>query len=191
MLTETIDLSFLQTIIDNSTLLEADASGPKVLLTSKRTIIKIFRRKRLLSSALWRPYSLRFIKNAEKLGKLGIPSITPIRHIKIAKHPITAVEYFPLEGRTLQEIYHEDPLKLTRKSNDVKKFIYTLHEKGIYFRSLHLGNIVVTPDGKFGLIDIADMRFFGKPLSTGQKKRNSEHFKNHLKRNNLSKINLP
>ncbi|WP_237140568.1 toluene tolerance protein [Pseudomonas oryzihabitans] len=191
MLSESIDISSLETILKNSTLLEADASGPKVLLTQEKTIIKLFRRKRLLSSALWKPYSLRFINNAEKLKKLGIPSIIPIRHIKIIKHSLTAVEYFPLAGKTLQEIYLEDPLKLKRKNSAIKRFINTLHEKGIYFRSLHLGNIIITPDGRFGLIDIADMRFFGKPLNSNQRKRNSEHFKSHLKRNGLLKVDLP
>ncbi|MDV3180598.1 MAG: hypothetical protein Q8829_02880, partial [Candidatus Phytoplasma australasiaticum] len=143
MLSESIDISSLETILKNSTLLEADASGPKVLLTQEKTIIKLFRRKRLLSSALWKPYSLRFINNAEKLKKLGIPSIIPIRHIKIIKHSLTAVEYFPLAGKTLQEIYLEDPLKLKRKNSAIKRFINTLHEKGIYFRSLHLGNIII------------------------------------------------
>ncbi|NMZ66740.1 toluene tolerance protein [Pseudomonas oryzihabitans] len=188
---ESIHPAELKDIIEKSVLLEADASGPKVLLTPQKTIIKIFRRKRFFSSALWSPYSLRFIKNAEKLKKIGIPTITPIRHLKIAKEPLTAVEYTPLAGKTLKDIYLEAPSKFASRNKEIRKFISTLHEKGIYFRSLHLGNIVLTSDGNFGLIDIADMRFFGKPLSNSQKNRNEEHFKSYLKRNNLLKIKLP
>jgi len=188
---ESIHLTELKDIIEKSALLEADASGPKVLLTPQKTIVKIFRRKRFFSSALWNPYSLRFIRNAEKLKKIGIPTITPIKHFKILKEPLTAVEYIPLAGKTLRELYLEAPLKLAHKNKEIKKFISLLHEQGIYFRSLHLGNIVLTPDGGFGLIDIADMRFFGNPLSSNLRKRNEEHFKSYLNRNNISKIKLP
>ena len=39
-----------------------------------------------------------------------------------------------------------------------------LHEKGIYFRSMHLANVILTPDGTLGLIDISDMKTFHRPL---------------------------
>lgn len=188
---ESIHLAELENIVQQSVLLEADASGPKVLLTPQKTIVKIFRRKRLLSSALWSPYSLRFIKNAERLKKIGIPTVTPIKHMKVKKQPLTVVEYIPLTGKTLKEIYLESFTTFKNKNIEIREFIKTLHEKGIYFRSLHLGNIVLTPSGKLGLIDIADMRFFGKPLSNSQKKRNEEHFRSYLKRNNILKTQLP
>jgi len=38
-----------------------------------------------------------------------------------------------------------------------------LHEKGIYFRSMHLANVILTPDGTLGLIDISDMKTFHRP----------------------------
>ena len=58
---------------------------------------------------------------------------------------------------------------------DLASFITTLHDLGVYFRSLHLGNIVKTPDGALGLIDISDMRCLGKPLSKGMRRRNYQH----------------
>lgn len=51
-------------------------------------------------------------------------------------------------------------------------FVRTLFDRGIYFRSLHLGNIVRTPDGTLGLIDITDIRTFPIPLPRLMRKRN-------------------
>tara|TARA_R110001592_G_scaffold363352_2_gene684792 strand:- start:58669 stop:58977 length:309 start_codon:yes stop_codon:yes gene_type:complete len=63
------------------------------------------------------------------------------------------------------------------------KFIRDLHEKGIYFRSLHLGNIVLTPENQFGLIDISDMKFYRKPLSKNRRLRNFKHCSRYLEDN--------
>ena len=45
----------------------------------------------------------------------------------------------------------------------------------MYFRSLHLGNVVITPDGSLGLIDIADMQVLGSSISNQKRKRNFLH----------------
>ncbi len=54
-------------------------------------------------------------------------------------------------------------------------FMATLHERGIYFRSAHLGNIVLTPEHQLGLIDIADMRVYRRPLRKTLRLRNFKH----------------
>lgn len=54
-------------------------------------------------------------------------------------------------------------------------FISKLHNLGIYFRSLHFGNIVQTPEGELGLIDIADMSIFPQALGLGRRLRNFRH----------------
>ena len=53
--------------------------------------------------------------------------------------------------------------------------IARLHERGVYFRSLHLGNVVQTPQGELGLIDIADMKTQRRALGRTQRKRNFAH----------------
>lgn len=50
-----------------------------------------------------------------------------------------------------------------------------LHEKGIYFRSAHLANVILTPDGKLGPIDISDMKTFHRPLRKRLGLRNFKH----------------
>ena len=55
------------------------------------------------------------------------------------------------------------------------ELIARLHERGVYFRSLHLGNVVQTPQGELGLIDIADMKTQRRALGRTQRKRNFAH----------------
>lgn len=38
------------------------------------------------------------------------------------------------------------------------------HAKGIYFRSAHLANVILTLGGTLGLIDISDMETFHRPV---------------------------
>src|SRR5690606_7954122 len=56
------------------------------------------------------------------------------------------------------------------------EFIARLHQQGVMFRSLHLGNILLDDDGQLGLIDIADMRCWPWPLNRWQRARNFVHF---------------
>ena len=65
----------LNQMIDGAKVLEADSYGPKVYLLQDGNILKLFRRKRIFSSALFRPYSKRFIDNAVELQKLGVPPL--------------------------------------------------------------------------------------------------------------------
>jgi hypothetical protein len=54
-----------------------------------------------------------------------------------------------------------------------------LHEQGVYFRSLHLGNVLVLDDGEFGLIDLADMRIYPSSLSSSLRLRNLRHMQRY------------
>jgi tRNA A-37 threonylcarbamoyl transferase component Bud32 len=69
----------------------------------------------------------------------------------------------------------DDPDSGDNLRSQLGTFIAQLHEKGIYFRSAHLGNVVLTPEGHLGLIDIADMRTYRRPLRKAQRIRNFKH----------------
>lgn len=84
--------------------------------------------------------------------------------------------YRPLAGQTLKDIYLQAPDAFLNEVPRLAAFIRDLHNKGIYFRSLHLGNIVLTPEGSLGLIDIADMSVQSRPLSAAKARRNLAHF---------------
>jgi len=173
-----------QEITLGAQVIERDSHGPKVYLFDNGDYLKVFRRKRLLSSALLTPYSVRFWKNAERLEKLGIPTVKPLKLFKLSKPGWTAVRYKALEGVTLKAIheqFHHDERRLEQLSELFK----TLHRKGVYFRSMHLGNIVLTPSGQLGLIDIADLTFQSRALSRNKAQRNLAHFERYLKYNGL------
>ncbi|MDE1461923.1 hypothetical protein [Spartinivicinus poritis] len=168
-----------------ATIVEQDGCGVKVLTLTDGTFLKLFRNKRFISSARIYPYARRFANNANSLKKAGITTVTVIETYKINLPPRSIVRYQPLSGNTVREVARSN--LDTLKQGQIKKiaqFIAILHNKGIYFRSLHLGNILVTEDGNLGLIDISDMKFYSKPLSVGKRIRNFRHlmrYKNDAK----------
>lgn len=174
-----------QKLTHGAKVLEADSYGAKVYLLGDGNILKVFRRKRLISSALLRPYSQRFIDNALRLAELGIPTLQVISHHKLDEPGKTAVLYRPLPGKTLLQLSREPDFSWHRHLPDLTGLIRHLHHCGIYFRSLHLGNVVVTPEGLLGLIDVADMRFMRAPLSPRMIRRNVQHFSRYIQRERL------
>lgn len=175
----------LNQMVEGARVLEADSFGPKVFLLPDGNILKLFRRKRLLSSALFRPYSKRFIDNALQLEKRGIPTLQALKFHRLETPGMTAVLYRPLPGETLRQIANKEGFDWQQALPALSKFIRELHTAGVYFRSLHLGNIVVTPDNQYGLIDVADMRFMRAPLSSRMIKRNVQHFARYIARERL------
>ena len=149
----------------------SDEYGDKVLLLGDGTYLKLFRIKRFVTSAHFFPYWRRFARNAGQLTELGVPTLK-VREIYDIPHLArTAVHYDPLVGMTLRELPDLDA-DLVRK---LGRFLTILHERGIYLRSLHFGNVVLTPEGELGLIDIADMRIRQGPLSRRLRVRNYRH----------------
>ena len=155
-------------------MLEKDERGEKVVRLADGTFIKLFRRRRRITSDILRPYARRFVDNALALEKLGIPSPKIIALYRIPEMSCDVVHYHPLPGMTLRAIIaNELELQEARHLRlAFNIFVRRLHEKGIYFRSLHLGNVVLTPRLGMGLIDISDVRLHGKPLSRFWRARN-------------------
>lgn len=159
---------------ENATVLEADGSGDKVLLLEDGTILKLFRRKRLISSALLFPYAQRFADNIDALKKRGIPCPDVIATYRIASISRDAVRYTPLPGLTIRQVLKEHGESAPLRA-ELGTFIAHLHDRGVYFRSLHLGNVILTPESKLGLIDISDMKCQRRRLSDSKRLRNFQH----------------
>lgn len=163
-----------QALREGAEVLEADRHGEKVLRLADGTFLKLFRRKRLITSAAWSPYALRFAQNAEALARLGIPVPEVIEIMRIASLKRDAVHYRPLAGTTLRAWNRQPGDETARRDLQARfgEFVVRLHQKGIYFRSLHLGNVIQTPNGEFGLIDFSDMRIYPWPLPRFMRVRN-------------------
>lgn len=159
---------------EGATVLELDGFGDKVLRLRDGTMLKLFRRKGLLTSATLFPYARRFVRNALALARAGIPVPRVIALLRVPELARDVVHYQPLAGQTLRELARTglDAGQRRKLRDDLTRFIIGLHGKGIYFRSLHIGNVVVTPDGRFGLIDFTDLRIYPWSLGKYQRRRN-------------------
>ncbi len=147
----------------NAQILEQDERGVKVVQLPSGEILKVFRVKRLISGANIYSYARRFCRNAERLSKLAIPTVS----IKVLYHfegsSNTAVLYSPLPGKTIRQLIRENAIS-PNLAEKMGEFLANIHSKGIHFHSLHTGNVVQMPDGNLGLIDISDMSVYAWPL---------------------------
>ena len=155
-------------------LLERDYRGEKVLLTPDTHIIKLFYPRRRFTSARIYSYAHRFCNNARKLREKGIITVRcdQLRYDRSNhRHLIT---YPARPGTTLRSRLGE-----TGSPGDyldkLAGYLVTLHSRGILFRSIHLGNILVLENGDYGLIDIADTNIQQRPLCLRKRARNFRH----------------
>jgi tRNA A-37 threonylcarbamoyl transferase component Bud32 len=91
------------------------------------------------------------------------------------------VHYWPLPGETLRHVLSNSPN--ARRQELVEQFgelLAKLHASGVYFRSVHLGNVLVQPNGQLGLIDLADMRISHFALSLHKRQRNLKHMRRYI-----------
>lgn len=173
---ELLSNDVLQGYLENAEILEADPrSGIKVAKLEDGNMLKFFRVKRWYSSARFFSYARSFCRNAERLSALNIPTvkIKQLFHCESALR--TAVLYAPLPGRTFMQLLKSGELTESHVRS-LGQFIAHLHDLGIYFRGLHLGNIVLTPEGQLGLIDISEMTISPFRLSLHRRLRNFERF---------------
>ncbi|HDY98799.1 MAG TPA: toluene tolerance protein [Pseudomonas sabulinigri] len=159
-----------------ASVLEEDGHGVKVLRLADGTFLKLFRRKSWLSKNAFFTPAERFAENAALLQQRHIPCPQIIALYHLPDPYRSVVHYSPLAGNTLRQLLNDssgiDSFELLM---NLAAFVTSLHDKGVYFRSLHLGNIVLTPDNEFGLIDISDMRCLNRPLSKRLRARNYQH----------------
>jgi hypothetical protein len=155
-------------------ILEKDPRGIKVFKLENGTILKIFRIRNRISSAYLYSYARRFCRNAKRLQKLAIPTIKVKQLFNFSDSSNTAVLYEPLPGETLRKLAYSGELS-DETCAELGKFIAKLHDDGVHFRSLHLGNIVLTPSRELGLIDISDMSIYPWRLLVNTRIRNFRH----------------
>ncbi|MGE8188872.1 O-antigen ligase family protein [Pseudomonas sp. NPDC086278] len=170
----------LQQLSDQAQIIEEDGLGPKVLRLVDGSFLKLFRRRRWYTSGSFNPYSERFAVNSEQLRTMGIPTPQILALYRL-ENGSSAVHYSPLPGNTLRQVLQGITAPAVRQAlvERFGKFMAQLHEQGVYFRSLHLGNVLVLDDGEFGLIDVADMRIYPSSLSLSLRQRNLRHMQRY------------
>ncbi|TFY94263.1 polymerase [Pseudomonas nabeulensis] len=168
-----------EALSNGAEVIEEDGLGPKVLRLEDGTFLKLFRARRWYTSGAFTPYSERFASNCEQLRQLDIPA-PHILDLYSLQDGSSAVRYQPLPGRTLRQALQGLDSSLRESLIErFGRFIAQLHENGVYFRSLHLGNVLILDDGQFGLIDVADMRIYPSALRSTLRQRNLKHMQRY------------
>ena len=176
-----LDSTGYHSLIAHAQTLESDAHGAKVLRLTDGSYLKLFRRKHLISSAIWSPYALRFAKACRILAAYDIPCPGILQVYRVPEVARDAVHYTPLPGHTLRQLIQQglEEAEAIRLRRAFGALVARLHARGVYFRSLHLGNVVLTPQGTLGLIDLADIRFYRRALNRFQCQRNFKHLQRY------------
>jgi len=169
--------------------LEKDARGPKVLALADGSFLKIFYTRRRPFLARLFPYAARFARNLAMLRDAGFNVPEIIETFWLDKSTgLSGCLYQPLPGVSMESVFRTDPYLIKKHLPELANFIKSLHKSGIYFRSLHIGNIILLPNGSFGLIDVLDLQNKRAPLGRSLVSRNFGHLRNHLKRKKLEEF---
>lgn len=165
--------SAYQQLVANAIVLKERHGKPAILLTPDKLIVKhIYRRSWFSSSRIW-PYAQRFINGAKLLHERGIlaPTVRARYYYPTAGCDILVYEY--LDGKSLYTLANENNYSYVEK---IPAFIAKLHDLGIYFRDLHLDNVIVHNE-EFALIDLASIkcRRLSRSLNLKYRARNLAH----------------
>ena len=146
----------------------------KVFEKNENTIIKLFYWKnKLITSDKLRPRVMRFCNNLESLRRLGyaVPTIDKLQ--KCPELRFSLVQYEKVVGEDIRTLAKAGDVEVIAKVAD---FLANLHKNGVFFRSIHLENLLLQPDYKtFGVIDVTDIQFSALPLSIYKRYRNLRH----------------
>jgi len=164
----------LEKLIHSGKVIEEDLRGPKVVILAEDRYLKIFYHKSTFSMATLQSRAKQFANNAVKLKKRGITTVGILDVFRTENPRRDCVCYHGIPGNTLREVLSQKPQDKSL-SRQLGRYIAQLHNAGVMFRSLHMGNIIQLVDGNMGLIDIADMRVNAFTLHSSQRKRNFQH----------------
>lgn len=146
---------------------------PKVFEKDGNIIIKLFYpKKSKLSSDRIRPRALRFYRNVKKLHVHGY-SVPIVEKVKFCPDLKMYMLYYPkILGNNVRVLARSGHLDVIRH---VALLLADLHVKGIFYRSIHLENLLYQPDGKLALLDVTDVKFKSRALSVYYRYRNLKH----------------
>ena len=103
---------------------------------------------------------------------ISAPVVKDIIHCP--EYPLHMVVYDRIDGKDLRELCDELG---SSQLGLVPEYLAHLHQQGVFFRAIHLGNLIYNGD-TLCLIDIADVHIRQTPLSILQRARNVAHLIN-------------
>lgn len=138
-------------------------------------MLKLWHLSSDISSARLNPYSTRFRVNSGRLRERGVSAPDVCGWGKVHDSRMHYVCYRELPGQSLRDWIPKENLSAAAR------FIAGLHEAGIDFRSLHMGNILWDGKERFSLVDVTDCGFQQRPLGLQRRTRRILYFCFHQK----------
>ena len=114
---------------------------------------------------------MRFRDAAKQLESRHVPTVEVIKLFDIPHLKRHVIRYRALNGESLRDRI-EDESQRDAMIGRLAAFCAELHAKGVYFRGLHLDNIIVGEDDTFGLIDLSGAQFSRRSLGPLRRARN-------------------
>lgn len=167
----TLSLQDFEHQCEASTIVLSGKRGPRVL-EYDNYIYKIFApRKRFSSDRIW-PYAVRFYRNAQRLRALGVGAPHADQLAFCPENRCYWVRYYKVHGLDCRA-YAGQSVEIL---DALARFMAELHDKGIFFRGIHLGNVLYEEASQqLCLLDIASCYFSRGPLSLSKRLRNLKH----------------
>lgn len=170
---EILDQAAYETLVRGGEPVKRMREGVKVWRLPDDRIVKLFRPRGRFSRSRLYPANQRFTANAQALTELGIETVVVEQLFEQPQMGCSGVVYQALPGETLEvRLSVADSRQLLTL---LASTMVNLHVAGIVFRSLHLGNLLVQPDGGLALIDVEDMTISRRPLGVWARLRNFRH----------------
>ncbi len=164
----------LQQFIKKHQVICGTEERPALMLTPDNQIVKAFYRRKRFSRSTFLPQAKRFVANCRKLLERNVRGPVAREVIYCPDIPVHMVVYERLEGQDLRELCAETDSDCLDILPD---YLASLHSKGIYFRAIHLGNVLFGADD-LAIIDVSDLRAYNSPLGIFQRARNLAHLLN-------------
>lgn len=162
------------TLCQGATILMESDSLPKVLETPSGDIIKIFPPRKSWIKTRLGLHGKRFVKNGNKLVKKGFSSVHVDQFYYCASLKSYVAIYQKLPGEEMRTLVSQGQTQLLP---EVAVFMARLHEAGIYFRAVHLANLIKEDSG-INMIDVSNIKFRRHALGVVARFRNLVHMMN-------------
>lgn len=170
----TISSKELEELLRDKQVMFGTRQQPALMLSQDNEIIKFFYQRKRWSTSRFYPQALRFRANSQRLIELKInaPMVKEIIHCPDV--PTDLIIYDRLDGCDLRMLCEQGKTKCLA---ELPAFLIDLHDKGVYFRAIHLANVLKQNSG-MAIVDISDLSAQSRPLSAWQRARNIAHLFN-------------
>lgn len=162
----------LDAYVAANTILFGTLSRPALMLTPEGEIVKSIYQRKLISRSTLLPQAKRFANNSDKLRRIGILAPEVSKTMFCSEVPVHMVVYPRIPGEDLRTICMQGDLDILV---EFAEYLAHLHAMGVYFRAIHLGNILKVDGHGMGLVDIADLKIKRGPLPVFTRARNIAH----------------